>query len=91
MRMRLLERAVLQQHAELVAAQARERVAAAHARLQHAGDLLQQLVAGRMAAGVVDHLELVEVEVQQRMSAASDPARALCTRGGRGGSRTRAG
>ena len=31
------------------------------------GDLLQQPVAGLVAAGVVDHLELVEIEVQQHV------------------------
>ena len=31
------------------------------------GELAQQFVAGRVAAGVVDDLELVEVEIEQRM------------------------
>ena len=57
----------LQQHAELVAAEARDGVGGAHAGLQQAGDVAQQAVAGAVSAGVVDHLELVEVDVQQHV------------------------
>jgi hypothetical protein len=57
-----------QQHAELVAAEARQRVGGADARLQHARDLLEQAVAGLVAAGVVDDLELVEVEVHEHVA-----------------------
>src|SRR6186713_3560249 len=46
--------AVLQQNAELVAAETRDRVAGANAGLQNARDLLQQAVAGLVTAGVVD-------------------------------------
>ena len=42
---RLLERAALQQHAELVAAEPRQRVAPAHLRLQQRADLAEQRVA----------------------------------------------
>ena len=63
----MLDRAVLQQHAELVAAEARERVALAQALLQDDADLPHELVAGRVAARVVHHLELVEVEIHHRM------------------------
>jgi hypothetical protein len=42
---------------------------AAHALLQQRRDLAQELVAGRVAAGVVDELELVEVDVHQRVHA----------------------
>ena len=66
---RLVERAVLEQDAELVAAQAGEDVAAAHPGAQQGGDLLEHLVAHQVAAGVVDHLELVEVEVEQHVLA----------------------
>ena len=66
---RLIGRAVLEQQPELVAAQACHGVVLAHPLVQARGELAQQLVAGRMAAGVVDHLELVEVEVGQRMRA----------------------
>ena len=63
-----VERAVVQQHAELVAAEPRQGVAGTDTRLHDAGDLLEQPVAGLVAAGVVDDLELVEVEVQQHVA-----------------------
>ncbi len=63
--LRGLERAVLQQDAELVSAQACERVGGADAGLHYARDLLEQPVARLMPAGVVDDLELVEIEVKQ--------------------------
>jgi hypothetical protein len=71
----------LQQHRELVAAQARDGVAGA----QRAGDPLgegdEQLVADGVAEAVVDLLELVEVEEQQRAAvlrlAAGTPQRLL--------------
>ena len=63
----VLDRAVLEQHAELVATEPRQRVAFAQALLQHGADLPHELVAGRMAAGVVDDLELVEVEIHHRV------------------------
>ena len=50
-----------QQH-ELVAAVAGDLVVRAQLALQHAGDAAQQLVAGGVAARVVDALEVVEVE-----------------------------
>ena len=55
-----------QQHGELVAAEPRERAGFRHARSQHVGELPQQQIAGAVAAGVVDDLELVEIHVQQR-------------------------
>ena len=57
---------VLQQHAELVAADARDEVVAAHAGAQARGDHLQQRVADVVAERVVHLLEVVEVEEQQR-------------------------
>lgn len=66
----MAERAMRQQHAQFIAAQARQDVAVAHLRLQQLGQQLQQHVAGTMAAGVVDDLELVEVQVQQRVCVA---------------------
>ncbi len=66
----LVGRAVRQQHAELVAAEPGQDVAVAHLGLQHLGQQLQQHVAGAVAAGVVDDLELVEVHVQQRVHVA---------------------
>ncbi len=64
---RLVQRASLEQHAELVAAEARQRVAPAHLGLQQRAHLPEQRIAGAVAAGVVDDLELVEVEVAQRV------------------------
>ena len=54
---------------EFVAAEARDRVALAHAALQPRRDLLEQRVAGRMAERVVHALEAVEVEAQDRRAA----------------------
>ena len=55
---------VLDQHAELVAAEPRGGVTRAQARGQPVRDLLQQPVALRVSAGVVDRLEVVEVDEQ---------------------------
>jgi hypothetical protein len=55
---------------ELVAAEAADLAAVADDRLQPLADLLEQLVAGRVAHRVVDLLEAVEVEHQQRARAA---------------------
>ena len=60
-------RTVFQQHRELVAAQARHAVAVADRGAQDAGDLAQQLIARRMAAGVVDDLEVIQIQIQQRV------------------------
>ncbi len=57
---------VLQQHRELVAAQARDGVAAAGGVEQASRNDRQQLVAGRMPHRVVDRLEVVEVEEHHR-------------------------
>ena len=59
---RVVRAAVLQQDAELVAAEARDDVGRAHLRRQQLAELAQQLVAGDVPAGVVHHLEAVEVE-----------------------------
>jgi hypothetical protein len=64
---RLIERAALEQDAELIAAQARQRIAPAHLGLQQRADLAEQRIAGAVAAGVVDDLELVDIEVAQRV------------------------
>src|SRR5690606_7521261 len=52
---------------ELVSAEPREGVPPADLRLQQRADLPQQLVAGAVAARVVDDLELVEIDVQDRV------------------------
>ena len=51
---------------ELIAADPRQRVGLAGAAAQHGGDLGEDAVPGRVAEGVVDLLEVVEVEHQQR-------------------------
>ena len=63
---------VVQEHGELVAAQARREVAGLQRAEQAPGDGLQQLVADRVAERVVDRLEVVEVQEEDRVVA---PAR----------------
>ena len=57
--------AVDEQH-ELVAAQARDRVAFAHAALEPIRHRAQQLVADVMAEAVVDELETIEIDEHDR-------------------------
>src|SRR5580658_3622167 len=64
---RLIERAALQQYAEFVAAEARQRIAPAHLGFQQCAHLAEQRIAGAVTAAVVDDLELVDVEVAQRV------------------------
>ena len=59
-------REVADEHDELVAAEAAERVDLPHHAMQPRGDRLQQLVADRVAERVVDRLEVVEVDEQRR-------------------------
>ncbi len=63
----LVRRAVGQQQAEFVAAKARQQVTAADPVLQQGGQFGQQLIAGCVAAAVVDHLELIQIHVAQGM------------------------
>ena len=56
----------VEQHGELVAAQARQRVARPQAALEPARGPDQQLVAGLVAHAVIDRLEAIEIEVEQR-------------------------
>ncbi len=51
---------------ELVAAEAADLAMIAHHRLQPVGDLAQQRVADRVAERVVDVLEAVEIDQEQR-------------------------
>ena len=62
----LLAAQVLAQQHELVAAEARRRVARPQHAAQPLGDRQQELVAGRVARAVVDDLEVVEVEEEHR-------------------------
>ena len=61
------------QHGELVAAEPRHRVELAHAGAQPLGAGLEQPVARRVAERVVDLLEAVEVEAQDRRLGAAPP------------------
>ncbi len=72
----LAQRAVLHQDSELVAAEARERVPLADLIAEDHGELAQELIPRLMPAGVVDHLELIQVHVAQRVLAAV-PARGV--------------
>jgi hypothetical protein len=53
----------LQENAEFIAAQPRNRVFGTNSRLQNASDVFEQSVAGLMPAGVVDELELIEIQI----------------------------
>ena len=57
---------VLQQHQKLIAPEPGHRVALAHAGRQPLGDLLQQHIAHVVAQRVVQGLEVVQVQAQQR-------------------------
>ena len=57
--------AVHQQHTELVSPEARHDVAPAHAGANQLRDLAQQFISRTVTAGVVDRLELIQVEIQK--------------------------
>jgi hypothetical protein len=57
---------ILEQHDELVAAEARHGIHLAHGVGQPPGHRLEQGIAGGVAAGIVDAFEVVEVDVQYR-------------------------
>ena len=59
---------VLREHAELVAAKPREHVAWAQLCLEPARNRLQESVAGDVAVRVVDRLEAVKVDEQDRIA-----------------------
>ena len=61
---------MLEQHAELVAAETGERVAGAHRVLEQSRQLPEQTVPGRVPAAVVDDLEAIEIDEHQRVHAA---------------------
>src|SRR5690606_7358785 len=60
---RLVERTADEQHRELVSADARDGIRIANFLLEQRRDLSQQIVAGDVSAGVVDELEIIEVEI----------------------------
>ena len=57
---------VVEQDGELVATDARERIAGAQAVLEPARGRDQELVAGLVPEAVIDRLETIEVEVENR-------------------------
>ena len=57
---------VLQQHDEFLTAPAADDVGVAQATLQIAGKPNQHLIAGHVPVGVVQHLEVIEIEQQRR-------------------------
>src|ERR1019366_6844277 len=59
--------AALEQYAEFVAAQARQRVAPPNLGFEQRADLAKQGVAGAVPASVVDDLELIEIQAAQRV------------------------
>jgi hypothetical protein len=61
----LSRRTIFKQNAEFVTSQSRNRVALAHLVLQAFRQTPQQFVAGNVAAGVINHLELVEIQITQ--------------------------
>ncbi len=61
----VLHRRVGQQHAELVAAEARQDLTAAHLDPEGVGDALEEQIAGAVPEAVVDVLEVVEVAPEQ--------------------------
>ena len=81
----VLQREAGEEDGELVAAEAGERVVGAQGAAEPAADLLQEPVAVGVAEGVVDGLEVVEVDDHQHERLVG-PARA-CARGGRAAAR----
>ena len=82
-RLGVLERGLRQDHAELVAAEPADDVGVAQPRAQQRRHRAEQLVAGRVAVAVVDVVEVVDVERQQRggvpvaLGVADDPLELL--------------
>lgn len=71
-------RQVAQQHGELVASEPRDDVVRTHGLPQRRGDLHEQLIAHAVPEGVVDRLEPVQVEQQERCAArCAAPARSV--------------
>ncbi len=71
----MIQRAVLHEDPELVPSEPRKGVPFANLGLELHAELAQQLVTGDMTAGVVDHLELVQVQVTHHVLAVSAAGR----------------
>src|SRR3546814_2545313 len=62
-------------HRKLVATQSGHGIGTAHYRLQALGNRLQQLIANAMATRIVDVLEAVQIDEQQRQRAVAAPTK----------------
>src|SRR5882757_1792395 len=60
-----IQRTALEQYPEFIAAQPRQRIAPADFGFEQGADLTQQGIAGAVPAGVVDDLELVQIQAAQ--------------------------
>ena len=60
-----LQRAVNQKETELVTAETCQHISFAQMALQIRSQLLQQLITRGMAAGVIDNLELIQIQIAQ--------------------------
>ncbi|MNF71292.1 hypothetical protein D3C84_532390 [compost metagenome] len=69
------------QYGELIAAQPRQRDARAEHGLQAFGHGLEQLVTDRVPEAVIDHLEMIQIDHQQRTAALLDLRRRQCLLG----------
>ena len=59
--------AAFEQYAKFIPTKARQRVGGTDFGLHDVRDLAQQLITCNMAEGIVDHFELVQVDVEKRM------------------------
>jgi hypothetical protein len=57
---------IAEEDGELLAAEAADQIAPPDARLQHRGKLLQRRVAGVVAEAIVDALEMINIDDEQR-------------------------
>ena len=71
----LRRRDVLQQHAKLIAAKSRQTNGVGKVGFEYRCNRAQQVVAGLVATGVVDNLELIQVDQQQRVRQIRDHGR----------------
>ena len=69
-----------EQQTELVAAIPGQGIAVAHLRRQSQGDGLEKAVSGEMAQGVVDALEMIEIDEQQSEPFSGAPGTGQCVR-----------
>jgi hypothetical protein len=65
----IVYRAILQDEAKLISPKTAQDIGMADGGAEKRGELLQELVAGGMATGIIDDLKLIEVEITQDMLA----------------------